>query len=225
MNKATETNAPALSGAAVEQSWSDAIGTSAYASIVEMVDALNCDYDRLAELKAEHQSLVDALTTVSEEYAEAIDNVKRHHRGYVSQDENYPEVREMIELKKAAADAASEFEDWDRKELADLESAAGECESQDEARERIHEDALSVEVRSDWYTPGRSAEDNAPSEFRILLCTGGPAVQIRGELSSHGEPDRAWLEVQDWGKPWTQYFKADPDVLLDYARCFYFGEG
>jgi hypothetical protein len=72
-------------------------------------------------------------------------------------------------------------------------------------------------------------------EFNILLSTGGPAVRIMGELR-YGEPYRAWLEVQDWFTPWTQYYGTnnpdDPhswanqpsqDVLLTYARQFYFG--
>jgi hypothetical protein len=42
---------------------------------------------------------------------------------------------------------------------------------------------------------------------------------------SNGEPHRAWLEVQDWGTPWTRYFDIEQDTLLAYARCFYFGEG
>jgi hypothetical protein len=61
-------------------------------------------------------------------------------------------------------------------------------------------------------------------QFVILLSTGGPASRIQGELSN-GEPRRAWLEVQDWGTPWTQYFGIKQDTLLAYARCFYFGEG
>ena len=62
------------------------------------------------------------------------------------------------------------------------------------------------------------------AEFCILLTTGGPAVRIRGELDEYNEPRRAWLEVQDWFLPWTEYVCADSDVLLNYARCFYFGE-
>lgn len=81
---------------------------------------------------------------------------------------------------------------------------------------------MSVEVRGDWHSPGDN--DDGPTDFKILLTTGGPAVQIRGELDEHREPRRAWLEVQDWGKPWTQYFPADQDTLLTYARCFSFGE-
>jgi hypothetical protein len=99
-----------------------------------------------------------------------------------------------------------------------------------DAEQAIHEDHLSVEVRSDWYLPTAYEEIGKPAEYRILFCTGGPAVQIRGRLSEHGEPETAHLEVQDWFTPWTKF---DPriighpcveDVLLAYARCFCFGE-
>ena len=110
----------------------------------------------------------------------------------------------------------------DAEELAELETAAGECTSEEDARERIMEDPLSVEVRSDWHAPG--AEDNGPAEFCILLGTGGPATRIRGELDQYAQPRRAWLEVQDWGKPWTQYHDIEQSTLLAYCECFYFGE-
>jgi hypothetical protein len=92
----------------------------------------------------------------------------------------------------------------------------------DQARQTIEEDALSVEVRSGWCSPGSEMK---AEEFCILLCTGGPAVRIRGELNEYGEPDRAWLECQDWFTPWTQVFDVEQETLLAYARCFYFGEG
>jgi hypothetical protein len=93
---------------------------------------------------------------------------------------------------------------------------------EDEARKRILEDPLSVEVRSDWTNPCDPLE---PSEFRILLCTGGPAVSIVGELDAHKGPSRAWIEYQDWGTPWAQLFdEIEQDTLLTYCRQFYFGE-
>ena len=107
-------------------------------------------------------------------------------------------------------------------ELEGLEDEANGCESEDEAREAIEEDPLSVLVRSDWHSPGE--ENPEPVEFEILLSTGGPATRIVGELGLHAEPSRARLEVQDWGTPWTEYLDSDRDVLLSYARCFYFGE-
>lgn len=113
----------------------------------------------------------------------------------------------------------------DAEELAELVAAAGEAESTDDARERIEEDALSVEVRSDWHAPGESAE---PSEFCILLCTGGPAVRIVGELDC-GQPSRPRLQYQDWFTPWSDLILTaddgiDDDALQAYCECFYFGE-
>lgn len=152
------------------------VGRGQAAALVEMVAALEVDYDRLEELH----------------------------------------IHEECGNESFDADA--------KKELEDLREAAGECKDREEAETRIHEDALSVEVRGDWHTPGESTE-RAATEFQILLSTGGPASRIMGELDEHGEPHRAWLEVQDWGTPWTQYFDIEQDTLLTYARCFYFGEG
>lgn len=92
------------------------------------------------------------------------------------------------------------------------------------ARERIQEDALSVEVRKGWYTPGD--EPKRPTDFTILLCTGGPAVRLIGELNEHGEPDSVRMEHQDWGTPWQELITntADTGAMLAYACQFYFGE-
>ena len=152
------------------------IGRSAFASIQEMVTALECDYDRLTELRDERANLEEsALQAWDEENGE---------------------------------------------ELKDLADTAGDCTSREEAEERIHEDPLSVEVRSGWTSVGELME---AEEFVILLGTGGPAIRIRGELDD-GQPSRAWLEVQDWFTPWTEYIGASQDVLLTYAQQFYFGE-
>jgi hypothetical protein len=144
------------------------IGRDAYASIVAMVEALECDYARLEELRDRE-----------------------------------------------------ELDDDEREELAELETAANECADREDAERRIHDDALSVEVRSGWASPGDTL---TAEEFCILIATGGPAVRIRGELDEHLVPRRAWLEAQDWGTPWTQYFDASQETLLTYARCFYYGE-
>lgn len=142
-----------------------------YSSIVDMLAAVECDYDRLEELRD-------------------------------------------------SAEALEDLTDEEREELAELEAAAGDCTDEEDARQRIQEDPLSVEVRSDWASPG---EELTPGEFQILLCTGGPAVRIVGELD-RGEPCRAWLEYQDWGTPWTQYFGARSETLCQYASHFFFGE-
>lgn len=96
-------------------------------------------------------------------------------------------------------------------------------DTREEGQTEIQEDALSVEVRSGWHQPGAKM---TASEFCILLCTGGPAVRIIGELNHHNEPENAKLEHQDWGTPWTEYRTSsdEDDVLLDYCRQFYFGD-
>jgi hypothetical protein len=176
------------------------IGAAAYSSILDMVNALECDWDRLAELREERAALVPDQTA-------------------------RPQEGDLADLMA-----------WDAEngeELAELIALAGEAESREDAEQRIQEDPLSLEVRSGWTSLGEPLE---AEEFNILLATGGPAVRIVGELDQHGEPSRAWLEVQDWFTPWTEYrgtpSKNDPgaldnvpsqDVLLTYARQFYFG--
>ncbi len=91
------------------------------------------------------------------------------------------------------------------------------------ARETILEDALSVEVRTAWHSP--TSERVAPSEYCILLSTGGPACRIVGDLTEHGDVDSARIEYQDWGTPWTQLFSLTDDeeeALLGYANQFCF---
>ena len=103
--------------------------------------------------------------------------------------------------------------------LADLD-AAEDSDDEDGARQRIADHPLSVMVRSDWTQPGDPLE---AAEFQILLCTGGPAVRIVGELE-HGTPCSARLEYQIWNMEWIQYFGPFSAVLCDYASNFYFGD-
>lgn len=180
-----------------------AIGKSAYDSIVEMVVALECDYDRIEELKEEREGLQTE-----------IDDACADHEGD-DKDANST----IGEGEKKAVEALREWDDENAEELNELTEAAGDCKDREEAEQRIQEDALSVRIFGE-----RTNGEWEADKFEILLTTGGPAVRIMGELDGNAEPDRAWLEVQDWGTPWTQYFQADQDTLLTYCRCFYFGE-
>lgn len=98
----------------------------------------------------------------------------------------------------------------------------GDQDAEEEATLRIQEDALSCEVRSGWTMLG---EELKAEEFCILLCTGGPACRIVGDLDS-GEPSRPRLQYQDWGTPWTELVldSAGYEALLTYCQQFYFGE-
>lgn len=169
-----------------------------FESIKEMVAALNCDWDRLEELKKKQ---------------EAYDAWENETPGPLAEDD----LKEWEEARPDALDAAEE------EELKELEEAAGDCSDYEQAERRIQEDPLSVQVRSDWHYPG--SEGNEATEFQILLCTGGPAVKIEGTLD-HGEPDSAEIYYQDWFTSWEELglTSEEEEIVLDYCRCFYFGE-
>ena len=104
-----------------------------------------------------------------------------------------------------------------------IQALENEDSERDEARTAIEEDPLSIEVRSGWHSMGEKLE---PEEFCILLCTGGPAVRIIGDLDEHGQPDSPKLQYQDWFTQWEDYHleDAEEEILLSYCNVFYFGE-
>ena len=167
-------------------------------SIAELVAALECDYNRLEELRDERDS--------------ALYDMKNAESG---------EERTVMRAKLVA------WDEDNGAELAELTAAAtleGDLQADaDSVQERIQEAPLSVQVRSGWHDPGEQSE---PEEFEILLSTGGPALHIRGELDQYKQPRRAWLEHQDWGTPWTEYHgeECSSDSLLAFCQQFYFGE-
>lgn len=117
---------------------------------------------------------------------------------------------------------------WEHPEL-DFDS----YHNHDAALKAITESPLSVEVRSSWVPVGQSMDDPGAAEYCILLCTGGPAVRIVGELGRYSEPETARIEYQDWGTPWTEMgntaelsmtYSEMETTLMAYARQFWFGE-
>lgn len=163
-------------------------------SIIAMVAAIICDYDRLKELRDERETLANEISGVCTASVYG------------------------LEKENEALKALSVWEAENLEELKALEHEAGECDDTDKARENLQNDPLSVEVRSGWDVVGG---DLSAAEFRIVLCTGGPHVEIRGDLNN-GTPSRAWLMYQDWGTPLTQYFDVEGDTLLSYCQEFYF---
>ena len=186
-----------------------------YSGIAELVVALEVDYDRLEELRDERAELESELEEARKGYADATEDERQTG-------EPGDELEATI---KALADWDAENGD----ELRELTAAAmveGDLmKDADTVRERIQEGPLSVEVRGDWHTPGCN-EGHMATEFNILLSWGGPALRLMGDLDEHGEPTRAYLQYQDWGTPWTDYFPGagSGEILLTYAQQFYFGE-
>lgn len=125
-------------------------------------------------------------------------------------------IQEMI----SAYHSANESTDDDTYGKASLD---GEMLTADYVRERIEESPIEIQVRADWHNVGLEMPE---SEYNILLCTGGPAVRIVGDLSEYHKPETARLEYQDWGTPWTEYHttKEQEEQLIEFARFFYFGE-
>jgi len=118
-------------------------------------------------------------------------------------------------------------------ELMDnLETAnerSGDSEAIDQAQQAIQENALDVLIRNEWTNPCCQTHNPTPTDFQILLCTGGPAVRIIGELGQHCEPDSCRIQYQDWGTPWTDFWCGSlpddtPSKLLAYCQQHYFGE-
>lgn len=189
--------------------------------IREMVAALECDYGRLEELREQYADAPDDYSVskaAALHFWEITGPSENHQRRSWG---DYPTKLEAIVAAWCVAEPEYDHTS-DADELTELEAIAGENESRDDAETAIQQDALSVEVRSDWRTVGSEAED---SDFRIVLCTGGPHVQIMGELNN-GEPTRAWLEYADWFTGMTERVndEGDQDALLSYASRFFCGE-
>ena len=93
--------------------------------------------------------------------------------------------------------------DFDR-----LDEQAGEYANRDEARDAIYGTPLSVELRSSWRGVGEDAGE--PEEFRITLCTGGPHVELTGDIGG-----TVRVVFKDWGESGEYYPDADERSALD----------
>lgn len=93
----------------------------------------------------------------------------------------------------------------------------------DDIQEEIFYNALNVQVRSGWSNPGK---DFIPEEYNILLCFGGPAVRIIGDLNEYKEPTTSKIEYQDWFTEWEELSISteENEILTSYAIKFWFGE-
>lgn len=127
-------------------------------------------------------------------------------------DVDYDRLQELRD--EYATLSENEIRNWPfAGELAELEESANGCTSEEEAIEAIENDPLSVEVRSDWES---SADNFTPSEFRVVLCTGGPHVEIVGDLDQYGEPSRPRILFRDWGTS-GELFDFDRDIVTRYC--------
>jgi len=190
--------------AATEKNHAEDQARAQLESIVEMVAALDEDKSRDAAIAEYIEGLTDEQVQTLAKEASIIE----------------PEDR----AEGLPVDAMRERIKWEM-EMSNFEPDDFSFEFDDEeARQTIQEDALSVQVRGAWHSPGDT--DVEDDEFEILLCTGGPAVRIVGDLNS-GSPDRPRLEYQDWFTSWTELIidnDEEREALQTYCEQFYFGD-
>lgn len=160
----------------------------------------------------------------------------RKELGLTEDDQNIVEAIRALKSDPRQAQFKTEAAEYARISIANiremvtaLESAGDDDTKREAAEQTIHEDALSVEVRSDWLATDTLRDgklDAKAAEYNILLTTGGPAARIIGDLDEYGQPESAHFEYQDWFQPWTvvPVIREDEETLLAYARCFWFGE-
>ena len=109
--------------------------------------------------------------------------------------------------------------------MAALKDAGDDDKKRDDAQQTIDESILECAIRLGWHQIGKP--EDADKEFMLLLCTGGPAVRVRGELDQYNNPENVVIEHQDWFTLWQEFTgltDVEEKALLNYACQFYFGE-
>ena len=88
----------------------------------------------------------------------------------------------------------------------------------DEIYEAIIEFPLEILVRPDWHHIGGTSNFY---EYKIILCTVGPACRIIGKFDSRG-PITAEIQYADWVTPWASIAISmkKEGILLEFASFF-----
>ena len=144
------------------------------------------------------------------------------HSNRVNEDIDRAEQHAAIQLARIVDRVAC----LEHAEACDDPACGADCpHDADEAREAIRDGAFSVEVCTDWHGVG-AAEAAKPTHYKILLCWGGPAVQIMGTLDEHNQPDSARLQYQDGFPTWIDSLLTEEEeqALMKYAQQFSFDQ-
>ena len=122
--------------------------------------------------------------------------------GDTAMEQAQAQVESVVALMSALGQAS------ETNEPQDLD---GELLTEDQLYTRVYETPLSVEYRSAWCTElGQLSE---PDECRVVLCTGGPHVELRAGLNQYGGPrDDVRVLYQDWFEPLSQLYISGAEV-------------
>src|SRR5690606_7852613 len=112
-----------------------------------------------------------------------------------------------------------QYLEWDWDGLA-YDEIPEDCDyqSREDVEQAIQEYPLSVEVRSGWASSYQSFK---AEEFRIVLCTGGPHVEILGDIGLHGEPRDVKVFYNGWHYTLTD---EEREAVTKFCEQFYLGE-
>ena len=124
-------------------------------------------------------------------------------------------IREMV---KALRDAFNYNTQKENNE--DNENKEKILISLEEAEDAIRIFPLEVSVRTGWHHPNNDGESE---EYRIILRTSGPEVQLIGYLYRNC-PKNVRLEYRDMSSPWEEYLldKDEEEDCFYYVKQFYF---
>lgn len=107
----------------------------------------------------------------------------------------------------------------------------GEMVDEEGMTKIIRQNALSVQIRSDWQTSGRPL---TPTKFKLLLYASGPTVRIIGGLTEcnpadeYPEPEDPQVQYRDGFTHWMDYKETTPEqarLILEYCRNYHFDGG
>lgn len=155
------------------------------------------------------------MTTTTRELSHAEQNAS----GHAETIEAYAEAVAFCRKHREAPEEARELSREARAAMREYGWTGDNKEATAEAiEEAAREQALSVEFRCNGWS--NTAAGLEPDEYRILLSTGGPALQITGAFDIHNGPTTARMEHQDWGTPWTEFHGVDEDALMWFAELF-----
>lgn len=170
-------------------------------TITALVAAYNADFDRLAELRDEREDLATDAEQAAKDYdALAKDRVTA------------TTVAKYADRLQVTMHLIREWDVENLDELQELQEQADGYECREDVEQAMQEHPLSLEYRSAWARalPGEELE---PAEFRLVLCTGGPHVEITGDLDA----DRVRVLYSDWGES-GELHSFDHDAVETYLN-------
>jgi len=118
--------------------------------------------------------------------------------------------------KQITKDTANATKDTIKELMKRYNNAANEAAREDIALE-INEYPLEIQINYGWHQAGNLPD--SPVEYKLVLTTGGPHVELVGSLDVDGYPKDAKLVAHSHGKKHTIHHH-NCEELLELAEYF-----